>query len=214
MSGTYRTAAGEGKGEYTEKRSRFLGEIYPVRSEEEAMARVQAARKKYYDARHHCYAYILGQDGAFKKASDDGEPQGTAGQPILKVLEGAGCTDLVAVVTRYFGGTLLGTGGLVRAYTQAVREALRDAGIVRMCLCNVFAVTVSYSQLDRLLYFLRQKGLSPGETAYTDSVTTEITVEEAQSDTFVQEIASLTGGQAQCEILRQGFFPLPEESGR
>ena len=115
----YYTIQKTGHGEYEEKRSRFLGEAIPVQSEEEVQEHLTRIRKQYYDARHHCSAYVLGEKKDRKKASDDGEPQGSAGLPILNVIEGAGCTGILIVVTRYFGGTLLGTGGLVRAYTNA-----------------------------------------------------------------------------------------------
>ena len=209
MLQSYLTIRGSGAGEYTEKRSRFIGEVHHVESEAEAAALLQAARKKYYDARHHCSAWILGDDGSSRKASDDGEPQGTAGVPMLKVLDGAGCTNIAVIVTRYFGGTLLGTGGLVRAYTQAAKEALADAELVRMCLCTVYEVTVEYSQLDRLLYFLRQKDLEPAGQTYTDKVSMEITVPQENAQALAQEITALTGGQALIGQKDQGFFPVP-----
>ena len=113
-----------GTGEITEKKSRFIADIRPVSTEEEALAFIEEIRKKYWDARHHCYAYILGERGQQSRCSDDGEPSQTAGRPMLDVLTGEGLTDVCAVVTRYFGGTLLGTGGLVRAYSGAVKEGL------------------------------------------------------------------------------------------
>ena len=119
--------AGEGASEYMEKKSRFLGLITPVTTEAEARARLEAVKKQEYDARHNCWAYIL--HSGQKRYSDDGEPQGTAGQPILNVLEREGVQDVLCVVTRYFGGILLGAGGLCRAYTKAAKDALDDAGI-------------------------------------------------------------------------------------
>ena len=166
----YLTVRSIGKGEYTEKKSRFLGEVHPVSTEEEAAAVVAQARKRYYDARHHCYAWILGEDGSVKKASDDGEPSGTAGVPMLKVLDGAGIRNAVVVVTRYFGGTLLGTGGLVRSYTQAAQAALADAQIARMCRCRVIGVEIDYSLLDRVLYYLKQQKVTPYDQVYTDKI--------------------------------------------
>lgn len=120
----YKIVCERGYGEYEEKKSRFLAEIVPASSIEEAMAFVESIRKKHYDARHHCFAYVIGRNKEMTRYSDDGEPGGTAGKPILEVLLGADVTDTVAVVTRYFGGTLLGTGGLVRAYTQAAKEGM------------------------------------------------------------------------------------------
>lgn len=205
------TIGSVGKGEYTEKKSRFLGEIHPVKDEQEAAEIVAQARKKYYDARHHCYAWILGDDGARKKAADDGEPSGTAGIPMLKVLEGAGIRNAVVVVTRYFGGTLLGTGGLVRSYTNAAQAALADAQIVRMCRCRVIGITTDYSLLDRVLYFLGQEKITPYDQTYTDKVSLTITVEAGDADAVTEKLISLSGGKAEILVLDEGFYPLSAE---
>ena len=207
----YITVGGIGKGEYVEKKSRFLGEIHPVLTEAEAAAVVAAARKKYYDARHHCYAWILGEDGSAKKASDDGEPSGTAGFPMLKVLDGAGIRNAVVVVTRYFGGTLLGTGGLVRAYTNAAQEALADARIVRMCCCRVIGIDTEYSLLDRVLYYLKQNRIAPYDQVYSDRVSLKITVEEDRADGVVEDLVSLSKGTVRIQTLETGFFPIDVE---
>lgn len=209
----YLTVSAPCRGEYTEKKSRFLGEIHPAASEQEALEILAGIRKKYYDARHHCYSWILGDEGMQKKASDDGEPSGTAGVPMLKVLEGAGLRNVIAVVTRYFGGTLLGTGGLVRAYTSAVQAALADGrgagNIVRMCRGRIIGITVEYAVLDKLLYCLRQKKIDPYEQTYTDKVTMKITVEEDKADALLSELALRTNGTAQARTLEEGFFLLP-----
>lgn len=208
----YLTIGSIGKGEYTEKKSRFLGEIHPVSSEEEAAAVVAAARKKYYDARHHCYAWILGEYGSFKKAADDGEPSGTAGVPMLKVLEGAGIRNAVVVVTRYFGGTLLGTGGLVRSYTQAAKAALADARIVRMCRCKVLEMNFEYSLLDKILYYLRQQKIEPYDQVYTDRVSLRITIETDRADTVAAGITSLSGNKVNTTVIEEGFFPIAADT--
>ena len=134
----YVTVAREATAEIEVKRSRFLGHVVPVTTEDEARAVVEAARKEHWDARHHCSAFVLGPDGALQRSSDDGEPSGTAGAPMLEVLRGRGLTDVVAVVTRWFGGTLLGAGGLVRAYSDATRAALDAAGTRRRVLMSRF----------------------------------------------------------------------------
>ena len=208
----YLTIGTVGNGEYTEKKSRFIGEIHPVSSEEEAAAVVAKARKKYYDARHHCYAWILGDDGSVKKASDDGEPSGTAGIPMLKVLEGKGIRNVVVVVTRYFGGTLLGTGGLVRSYTQAAKAALSNAQIVRMCRCKVIGIDTEYGLLDRVLYYLRQNRIEPYDQAYTDRVSLCITVEHERADSIMAGLTALSGGKVVMIELDDGFYPLPAAS--
>lgn len=126
----YHTVYTEGTGEIVEKKSRFIAEVFPVSNEEEAFAHLEEIRKKHWDARHHCWAYVIGRNPAAERMSDDGEPAGTAGKPILEVLRGKKLTDVFVVVTRYFGGTLLGTGGLVRAYTSAAAEALAHTVII------------------------------------------------------------------------------------
>ncbi|MBQ2641155.1 MAG: YigZ family protein [Lachnospiraceae bacterium] len=208
MASEYLTLARPGQGEYEEKKSRFLGKAVHIESEEEAAAFIAGIRKKYYDARHHCYAWVLGEGSERKKSSDDGEPSGTAGQPILRVIEGSGCTNVLVIVTRYFGGTLLGTGGLVRAYTQAARAALEDAQKARMCLCRRLAVTVEYGALDRLLYALRRDGIEPQETEYGAKVTLRLIIEEKQGDAVENMITSLTSGDAEILTEAKDFFPL------
>lgn len=203
----YLTPAVTGFGEYTEKKSRFLGEAFHAQSEEEAVAELARIRKEYYDARHTCYAFVLGESGAQRKASDDGEPSGTAGQPILKVIDGAGCTNILIAVTRYFGGTLLGTGGLVRSYTAAAKAALENAQIVRMCLCGKFTARIGYGALDKILYMLRQREIDP-EISYTDKVTLTVTVRLSDVPSLQQEIRAVTGGEAEFGDVREGYFPL------
>ena len=208
MASEYLTLARPGQGEYEEKKSRFLGKAVHIESEEEAAAFIAGIRKQYYDARHNCYAWVLGEGSERKKSSDDGEPSGTAGPPILRVIEGSGCTNVLVIVTRYFGGTLLGTGGLVRAYTQAARAALEDAQKARMCLCRRLAVTVEYGALDRLLYALRRDGIEPQETEYGAKVTLHLIIEEKQGDTVENMITALTSGDAEILTEAKDFFPL------
>ena len=208
MAAEYLTITETGKGEYEEKKSRFLGEAIHVESEEEASAHVARIRKQYYDARHHCYAWVIGEGSERKKSADDGEPSGTAGQPILKVIEGSGCTNVLVIVTRYFGGTLLGTGGLVRAYTQAARAAIGNAQTVRMCLCRKIAVTLEYGALDRVVYELRRQGIEMGETEYGAQVTLHLTAEEEYADALEKKITALTSGGAAIETEAEGFFPI------
>ena len=126
---SYKIIYRQGNGVYEEKKSKFIAQIAPAESEEAALSFIESVKKKYYDARHNCTAFVIGNNSQLTRCSDDGEPGGTAGKPILEVLLGAKVTNAAAVVTRYFGGTLLGTGGLVRAYTQAAQAALQDAGI-------------------------------------------------------------------------------------
>lgn len=208
MAGEYQTIGAEGRGEYTEKKSRFLGRAVPVSSEEEVQACIEAVRKQYYDARHHCYAYVIGENREKTRAADDGEPSGTAGMPILRVIEGAGLTNILIIVTRYFGGTLLGTGGLVRSYTNAAARALEDAPRVRMCLCTRLSIGISYSRLDRVLYFLQQEGIEPDSADYTDKVTLTITAESFRIGQIREKLVSLTGADILLEELGEDFYPL------
>ena len=131
MNDSYLVPAGYGEGLYEDRRSKFIGEIFPVETPEEAIARIGEVKAKYRDARHHCYAYII-REGNYMRYSDDGEPQGTAGMPMLDVLRRENITNVCCVVTRYFGGVLLGTGGLVRAYTKSAQLGLEAAGINQM----------------------------------------------------------------------------------
>ena len=209
---TYHTIKAPSEGLYKEKGSKFLAFAFPVRTVDEVKQHLDKLRKDYFNARHHCYAWVLGEGSERKKSADDGEPSGTAGQPILKVIEGSGCTNVLVIVTRYFGGTLLGTGGLVRSYTQAARAALENAQTVRMCLCRKLAVTVEYGALDRLLYELRRQGIEMGETEYGARVTLHLTVEEANSDALINTITALTSGAALIETESEGYFPISRTS--
>ena len=191
-----------------EKKSRFIGAVYNVESTEEAEARIAEISKKYWDARHNCYAYVIGENSEISKCSDNGEPSGTAGIPMLKVLDGAGIRNAVVVVTRYFGGTLLGTGGLVRSYTQAAQAALADAEVVRMCLCRVIGVEIEYSLLDKVLYYLKQQKVTPYDQVYTDKVSFMLTIARDRADQICEGLISLSGGKAEILEVEEGFFPL------
>lgn len=174
------------------KRSRFLGTVTRVDSEEAARAVVEAARKEHWDARHHCSAFVLGPDGRVARSSDDGEPAGTAGAPMLEVLRGAGVSDVVAVVTRWFGGVLLGAGGLVRAYGDAVRAALDDAGVVERQLRQLSVISVPHALAGRLENDLRARNLAIRAVSYAGDVA--LTVAAEPGIDLVATVAELTGG--------------------
>ena len=163
-----------GTGEYTEKKSRFIGEIRPITSQEDAAAFLQETRKLHHDARHHCMAWILGDHGQTKHSSDDGEPSGTAGRPILSVMENIPLTNAALIVTRYFGGTLLGTGGLVRAYTAASQAAVNDASVVCPVPAFTGKLTLTYSQWPLVQAFFRKQPVYVTETQYGEYVTCQI----------------------------------------
>ena len=166
MVDSYNTILTPGIDEIVEKKSRFIGYAQPVSSEEEAYAFVESVKKKHYDARHNCHAFAIGKENTLYRFSDDGEPQGTAGKPILEVISGNQVTDICIVVTRYFGGTLLGTGGLVRAYTEAAKLALADAGIHQMQRMKLMDITCSYNDSGKVQYLLSTNEISIENTEY------------------------------------------------
>ena len=196
-----------GYGGVEEKNSRFLSEALFVDSEEAARSELARVRKQYYDARHHCSAWIIGPGGETVRSGDDGEPAGTAGRPILEVIRGAGVTNAMVVVTRYFGGTLLGTGGLVRAYTAAARDALEHASIRELCLCEMLEVSADYAEYEKVRRYRAQKGLAPVQTDYTDKVVLRIPVRLGELENTEREITSLTAGK--CRLSRAGreYYP-------
>jgi uncharacterized YigZ family protein len=189
----------EGEGEIVEKKSRFIGNCYPISSEEEAISYIEAIKKKHYDARHHCSAYILrGQEGApdITRYSDDGEPQGTAGRPMLEVLTREELKDVMIVVTRYFGGTLLGTGGLVRAYTDACKEAVSACEKVRMVLMQQFSVVFDYTHTGVLDRYILDKGITRINALYTDKTEYILAIPEGSYDPAVSDIVDMTASSA------------------
>lgn len=196
MAESYQTLYRVCEGEYIEKKSRFLAELYPVETEEEAFFRLEAVKKKYWDARHHCWAYVIGTGTPCERMSDDGEPSGTAGKPILEVLKGRGLTNVFAVVTRYFGGTLLGTGGLVRAYSQAVADALFGGAVITRVPGVRLRIETDYTVLGKLQYLTAQRGLYTEDVIYTDKVQMQVLVPERELSAFRKEVTEGTSGQA------------------
>ena len=190
----YYTLLGEGHSEVVDRKSRFLGAAFPVSSQEKAQEIIHDIRQEHYKARHNTYAMIIGEDGMLTRSSDDGEPSGTAGAPMLQVLDGAGLKNALVVVTRYFGGTLLGTGGLIRAYTQAAKEAVDDAGIGVMTLHSCFKAVISYQVLDKVLYYVKQQGLSEPEAAYGSDVELTFSVEAGMEDSVKNALVQMSSG--------------------
>lgn len=173
-----------GRGETVIKRSRFICNLVPVAGPEEAEAALAAIRKEHYDARHNCWAMIIGPERGLERSSDDGEPQGTAGIPMLEVLRRSGVTNILAVVTRYFGGTLLGAGGLVRAYSGSVAEALREAKLVRNVPAVRITVRLPYADYGRLQNIAQSFGASV-EAVFGADVEAEVTIREEKADAFL-----------------------------
>ncbi len=194
---SYLTVSRDSVAEIEVKSSRFLCTLQRVPSEAAARALVAALRKEHWDARHHCSAFVLGPDSSLQRSSDDGEPAGTAGAPMLEVLRGAGVSDVAAVVTRWFGGTLLGAGGLVRAYGDAVRAALDQAGTLRRDLVTEFEIHLDHGSAGRVESELRARGLVVLDAAYGDRVT--LVVGSTDPDTVGPLVAEVTGGAVVAE---------------
>ena len=189
----YLVPAGFGRGEYTEKRSRFIGQLWPIESEAEALETLAAVRKEHYNARHTCFAYIV-RDGGGVRYGDDGEPQGTAGQPILAVLNGAELTNVLCTVTRYFGGVLLGTGGLVRAYTAAAKAALSDAGIARMAQWRCGQLHCPYPMFERIRRLLEEREAVVEDTEFGADVTLRILIRGDRAEDFDRALREISAG--------------------
>ena len=197
--------------EITEKKSRFIATVQSVRSQEEADDFILRTRKTFWDARHNCSAMILGQRGEISRCSDDGEPSGTAGRPMLSVLAGEELTDVCAVVTRYFGGVLLGTGGLVRAYSDAVKKA------VGACLTGTrtegirLRIRTSYNDAGKIRYILEQRQLPLTDVSYTDMVETETLVELGALASLKKAVTEKTGAKADFPLEDRITFALTDQ---
>ena len=202
----YNTVYRGGVGEITEKKSRFIAEVFPATSEEEAMGYLEEVKKRYWDARHHCWAFVTGRNPAAERMSDDGEPAGTAGKPILEVIRGRALTDVFVVVTRYFGGTLLGTGGLVRAYTSAAAEGLGKSIVITKVQGVRQKITTDYTGLGKIQYILGQRKIPVLESLYTDRVELFTVVSEEDRPGIEKEIMEGTNGQAAIEKLEECWF--------
>lgn len=201
--------AGEGTSEYMEKKSRFLGLITPVTTEAEARARLEAVKKQEYDARHNCWAYIL--HSGQKRYSDDGEPQGTAGQPMLNVFQREGVENVVCVVTRYFGGVLLGAGGLTRAYAKSAKDALDAAGKARMRLWSAVTVDCPYPMLERLKLLAAAHGGTVEGTDFGAAVSVRILLPQENAAGFDAALTELSAGTMTARREGERFLPGPRE---
>ena len=193
-------------GEIVEKKSRFIGYIKKVESEEEAVEFINQIKKKNYDARHNCSAFIIGKNREIVRCSDDGEPSSTAGRPILEVLMGSELVNICAVVTRYFGGTLLGTGGLVRAYTDATKVGLAQCQTAIMSLGKKVKIHTDYNNIGKVLYELGQRNISQDESEYTDVICITVTVPIEDMDGFEKKITEISAGKSTVEVVEELYF--------
>ncbi len=189
-----------GSAEIEEKKSRFIAHVAAVKSEEEALAFIEARKKQFWDARHNCYAYILGEQPQTMRYSDDGEPAGTAGKPILEVLTGSDIRDAVIVVTRYFGGTLLGTGGLVRAYTKAAQAGLAASGVRTMRYGYAMTVVTDYNGIGRIQYLIAKRGIQADKADYAEQVSVLIHVPYEDKEAVINEITEATAGRSDITV--------------
>ena len=183
---SFKTIAQNGEALIIEKKSKFIATVYQVQTVEEADLYMQQLRKKYYDATHNCFAYQIGENDEFQRSSDDGEPQGTAGKPILEVLKGEQVKNTLICVTRYFGGTLLGTGGLVRAYGRAAKEGLLIVGIIEKRRIRLFTLKMPYTLSGKVQYLLGERNYVIRESIYLEDVTFFVEVQVHEEKAFIK----------------------------
>ena len=194
------------EGVIIEKKSRFIATLEPVETIEEAEAFIERMKKKYWDARHNCHAFTIGVDMPLSRCSDDGEPSGTAGKPMLEVLLGKEIHNAAVVVTRYFGGTLLGTGGLVRAYTQAVQAGLENCRVMEKCAGILGSLAMDYTDLGKVQYLLAELGIYIQNTDYTDTVNMDILVPAEIVEQTKKKLTEATAGRVSIEEKKKIFF--------
>lgn len=192
----YRTVRSSGSKEVVIRKSRFIGHVMPVESEEEAVQFIEDIKKKHWNATHNCSAYMIGERDEIQKQSDDGEPSGTAGKPILEVIRNQGVKNVAIVVTRYFGGIMLGAGGLIRAYTDGAVLALEAGEVITRVLRREVVVEIDYTWLGKVENELRNRGTKLGDTEFTDKVKLLCLPRNDEAEAFMAWITDLTQGQA------------------
>ena len=205
MLSKYRTVYIGNEAEIVEKKSRFIATVKPVKSEEEAIEFIEGLKKKYWNATHNCFAYVIGERFQTQRCSDDGEPSGTAGRPMLEVLLGQEVTNVAVVVTRYFGGVLLGTGGLVRAYTKAVQEGLGNSQIVTLAYGTLVQIETDYNGIGKLQYILGKSSVPIQSSEYTDIVILRVFLLQEQKDGILKEMTEATAGKCKFEEIESKY---------
>lgn len=196
---SYKTVSDVAQTVYIDKKSKFIANVKPVETEEDALEFLAQIKKQYSDASHNVYAYIIDENN-ITRYSDDGEPGGTAGMPVLDTIRKEGLVDVIVVVTRYFGGTLLGTGGLVRAYTASAKSGLTEAGIVTMTLCNTVEIKADYTLVGRIQYKISSENYILEDTAYGDYVTFKICCRIGDTERFLEDMVDLTDGRIEYSV--------------
>lgn len=202
----YKVLLEGGTGEIIEKKSRFIATVRKVETEQEAVSFIEETKKKYWDAKHNCSAFVIGKGAELTRCSDDGEPSGTAGRPMLEVLLKEEIRNVAVVVTRYFGGTLLGTGGLVRAYTQAVKTGLEDCAIGVMRFGVRICFTVDYNDVGKILYLLTQMDISPENAEYTEEVKIQVLISHERAAELKKKVTEATQGKAKMQEIDKLYF--------
>lgn len=205
----FKTVARASEEEFVINRSRFIGRCFPIQTEEDALAHLAAIRKQHYDATHNCYAYRIGTRGETARFSDDGEPSGTAGMPMMEVLAANGVTNVLCIVTRYFGGILLGAGGLVRAYSRGAAEAVRAAGVLHYIPGTALEFTVDYARYGAVEAYVRANA-QVDALDFAEAVRIRVLVEDAAADGFAAEIVERTDGRSIPARCGAGYLIRPE----
>ena len=210
MSG-YLVPFEDGESEFVEKRSRFISHLWRVETEAEARARIEEMKKKYYDARHNCWCYLL-KEGGVVRYSDDGEPQGTAGQPMLNVFQREEVTNVCCVVTRYFGGVLLGAGGLTRAYTKGAKDVLDVSGVCRVSLWTLWDVPCTYPLFERMKLEIAACGGVVRAVDYGADITLHAAFPDGGAERFAPRLTELSAGRLEMAAAGEEYLPGPRES--
>lgn len=211
MPENYKTIYKGEKAEIIEKKSRFIAAADTVESEEEALEFIEKVRKINRNASHNCFAYTVGTHHEIVRSSDDGEPQGTAGHPILDVILGEDLCNTAVVVTRYFGGTLLGTGGLVRAYSTAARQAVEASVIIEKKLGTLLNLSTDYSMIGKIQYLLASRNILVMESSYTDQVSLTVLTHVSDLPTLKSELTEITGGTVRLQEQKNLYFAVLKE---
>lgn len=204
---SYKTVKMLGEAIFTDRKSKFIAHTKPVKTEEEALCFLQEMRSQYSDANHNVYAYIIDENNTFRY-SDDGEPGGTSGMPVLDTMRNQGIVDVITVVTRYFGGTLLGTGGLVHAYSTSAAQAIANAQIITRVLCESFSVKTDYNLSGKVQYLIASKGYLLENTEYTDDVEFTVSLKKEETERFKKELADITRGKAVIKKLCEKYVDI------
>lgn len=203
----FKTILERGTAEIEEKKSRFIADIFYTENSKQAEEKIKEVKKKYFDAKHHCYAYRVIENNAIKeKQSDDGEPSGTAGKPMLDVLLGEELYNTAVVVTRYFGGTLLGTGGLVRAYSKAVQEGLAQSDLIEKQYGNILEIGTDYNGVGKIQYLIGENKIPVLESEYTDKVRFQVLLPMSETEHFQKLLTEATNARASQEIVDSCYY--------